>query len=112
MLPLAFLSPGLKVNSVLVMNDESRLIQYLKEVASAAANDSSVYEVAVNVEVHLKRSKLDSAVKVQVTNDPNATRATPDAIIALRRTERFGEFATSRLRRVTGQIVVALTAIS
>lgn len=76
MLPLAFLSPGLKVNSVLVMNDESRLIQYLKEVASAAANDSSVYDVAVNVEVHLKRSKLDSAVKVQVTNDPNATRVT------------------------------------
>lgn len=72
-LPLAFLAPAAKVESVVVNSEEGRLIDYLRELAQTAESEESPYDVAVKVDIRLKRSNLQSATKVQVVNDPNAT---------------------------------------
>lgn len=75
-LPLAFLSPGTTVESVTVTTGEGQLIEYLKQLAQSVPQDATAYDVAVKVDVRLKRSNLTSATKVQVVNDPNATAVT------------------------------------
>jgi len=72
-LPLAFLSPGTTVDSVVVNTGEGQLIKYLLALAQAPQDSKSEFDVALKVDVRLKRSNLLSATKVQVVDDPTAT---------------------------------------
>jgi|ERR1700733_14760295 len=72
-LPLAFLYPDKLVDSVTVSASESNLINYLRKIAESSCSEGDC-EVALNVEVKLKRSNLESATKVQIVNDPSATQ--------------------------------------
>jgi Protein of unknown function (DUF3644)/EC042_2821-lke REase len=72
-LPLAFLSPGTNVESVVVYPGEAKLIEYLRQLGQASQSDSSPYDVAVRVQIRLNRSNLSSATRVQVVDDPSAT---------------------------------------
>jgi hypothetical protein len=72
-LPLAFLSPGVAVDSVVVNTGEGQLIDYLLELAKVSPDSKSEFDVALKVDVRLKRSNLLSATKVQVVDDPSAT---------------------------------------
>lgn len=72
-LPLAFLYPSGLVETVMVSSFESDLIRYLQEVASASIPDAEC-DVAISVEVAMRRSNLEYATRVQIVNDPSATK--------------------------------------
>ena len=73
-LPLAFITGGKNIDSVIVTVGESRLIKYLQSLAAAEPDAKSPYSVAVRVDVKFERSKLSTASKVQITNDPDAVK--------------------------------------
>lgn len=73
-LPLSFLSGAKDIDSVVVTAGENRLIKYLQGLAAAEPEAGSPYSVAVRVQVKFERSKLATASKVQVTNDPDAVK--------------------------------------
>jgi len=73
-LPLSFLSGGKDIDSVVVTAGESRLIKYLQSLAAVEPEPNSPYSVAIRVQVKFERSKLATASKVQITNDPDAVK--------------------------------------
>jgi len=73
-LPLSFISGSRDVDSVVVTAGENRLIKYLQRLAAADSDAGSPYSVAVRMQIKFERSKLTSASKVQITNDPDAVK--------------------------------------
>jgi hypothetical protein len=73
-LPLSFIDGVKDIESVVVTAGEDRLIKYLQGLASIEQDRDSPYAVAIRVQVKLERSKLATALKVQVTNDPDAVK--------------------------------------
>lgn len=73
-LPLSFIGGAKDIDSVVVTAGESRLIKYLQGLAAADPDEGSPYAVAIRVQVKLERSKLATASKVQITNDPDAVK--------------------------------------
>jgi len=73
-LPLSFIDGVKDIESVVVTAGEDRLIKYLQGLALTESDIDSPYAVAIKVEVKLERSKLATASKVQVTNDPDAVK--------------------------------------
>ncbi|HHB9417857.1 TPA: DUF3644 domain-containing protein [Stenotrophomonas maltophilia] len=71
MLPVAFFHGAEEVGAVVVTRDEKRLIDRLQATATQPAADGD-YQVAVRVDVRLRRSNLDTAANVQVTRDAEA----------------------------------------
>ncbi len=71
MLPVAFFHGIEEVGAVVVTRDEKRLIDRLQATATQPAANGE-YQVAVRVDVRLRRSNLDTAANVQVTRDPEA----------------------------------------
>jgi len=71
-LPLSFIGGDKEIEAVVVTRGESRLLTYLQALASSGSGAHSPYAVAIRVEVKFERSKLTTASKVQVTNDPDA----------------------------------------
>lgn len=71
MLPVAFFHGAEEVGAVVVTRDEKRLINRLQATATQPAADGD-YQVAVRVDVRLRRSNLDTAANVQVTRDAEA----------------------------------------
>ena len=71
MLPVAFFHGADEVGAVVVTKDEKRLIDRLQAIARQPAADGQ-YQVAVRVDVRLRRSDLDTAANVQVTRDAEA----------------------------------------
>jgi hypothetical protein len=75
-LPLSFISGQKEIDSVVVTAGENKLLKYLQSVASPEPEAGSPYSVAVRVEVKFERSKLPTASKVHITNDPDAVKVT------------------------------------
>lgn len=73
-LPLSFVGGAKDVDSVVVTRGENHLIKYLQGLAGPEPEVGSPYAVAVRVQVKLERSKLATASKVQITNDPDAVK--------------------------------------
>lgn len=73
LMPLAFVSAD-KANTSIVLNkEEQNLAAFISNLE--AANDSQDgYAVSVNIELKFLKSKAEDALKVQVTNDPNAPK--------------------------------------
>jgi len=77
LMPLAFVREELKVEVVSLNSDERKLIDFLRSKTStgAAANEDG-FNVALHLDIKYSRSKSDTAQKVIVTNDPDATPVT------------------------------------
>lgn len=73
-LPVSFLSGDKEIESVVVTRGESRLLNYLQNLAAVETDAGSPFAVAIKVRVKFERSKLATATKVQVTNDPDAVK--------------------------------------
>ena len=73
-LPLSFVGERRHIDSVVVTDGENRLIKYLQGLAAVEPGQGSQYSVAVRVQVKFERSKLSTASKVQITNDPDAVK--------------------------------------
>jgi hypothetical protein len=73
-LPLSFLGGKREIESVVVTRGEQRLLNYLQALATDEPEAGSPYAVAIRVQVKFERSKLATASKVQVTNDPDAVK--------------------------------------
>lgn len=73
-LPLSFVPAKKEVEAVVVTRGEQRLLSYLQALAASEPEKDSPFDIAVRVQVKFERSKLSTATKVQVTNDPNAVK--------------------------------------
>jgi hypothetical protein len=73
LMPLAFVNAEISNNALLLNTEEKNLAAFISNLE--AANDPQAeYTVSVNVELKFLKSKAEDAIKVQVTNDPNATK--------------------------------------
>jgi hypothetical protein len=75
LMPLSFVSPPKNVEGILLSKEESNLVQYIDSIDSAE-NPEKRYSVTVNVNVSFSKSKVRDALKVQLSNDPAATKIT------------------------------------
>lgn len=73
-LPLSFVNPQQDFDAIVVTQGENRLIKYLQGLAAKEPEPDSPYSVAVRVQVKFERSKLPTASKVQITNDPDSVK--------------------------------------
>jgi len=74
-LPLSFVAIADDLDSVVVTQDERRLVKHLQDLATAAGETDGEFAVAVRLQVKLEKSKLASASKVELTKgDPNAVK--------------------------------------
>ena len=73
LMPLAFVNPQQPAEAILLSKEEKNVASFISSLE--AANDPNAdYAVSVNVELKFLKSKADDAIKVQVTNDPNAPK--------------------------------------
>lgn len=73
-LPLSFLSHQKEIEAVLVTRGEQRLLGYLQSLAAQEVDTGSPFSVGIRMHIKFERSKLSTASKVQVTNDPDAVK--------------------------------------
>lgn len=73
-LPLSFVGENREIEAVVVTRGERRLLNYLQGLAAGEPEAGSPYAVAIRVQIKFERSKLATASKVQVTNDPDAVK--------------------------------------
>ena len=73
LMPLAFVKNNHPAEAVLLNREERNVASFISSLE--AANDpKDDYSVSVNIELKFLKSKADDAIKVQVTNDPNAPK--------------------------------------
>lgn len=73
LMPLAFVKNHQPVDAILLSREEKNVAAFISSLE--AANDPNEdYAVSVNIELKFMKSKADDAIKVQVTNDPNAPK--------------------------------------
>ena len=73
LMPLAFVKPQQAAEAIILNKEERNVASFISSLE--AANDPKAdYAVSVNVELRFLKSKADDAIKVQVTNDPNALK--------------------------------------
>lgn len=73
LMPLAFVAHPRRVQGVALTREEKNVAEFIsaQEVAAPGTDD---YAVAVNIEMVFSKSKASDALKVQLSNDPNAPR--------------------------------------
>ena len=76
LLPLSFIGGTVDAALVSVSPDERNLIEYLRKLGISSGSTGEPYHVALRFDINLKRSKLDSASIVEVSNDPGAVKIT------------------------------------
>lgn len=73
LMPLAFVKAHQPVEGLMLNKEERNVASFISSLE--AANDPTAdYAVSVNIELKFLKSKADEAIKVQVTNDPNAPK--------------------------------------
>lgn len=75
LMPIGFVRPPRDVEAIVVSRDEHNLVKYLTEIMKASDIDSAdPFQVALTIQLRLKKSPSDAAIKVAVTDDPEATK--------------------------------------
>jgi hypothetical protein len=101
LMPLAFFS-GVRVAEGLVLNSEERhVLSYLERVKDSVDDDDVAkdFNVALTIEVKLKRTKEATAVPTVVTNAPDALRVSLDEEDIRERYPWSYDILTARLRK-------------
>jgi Domain of unknown function (DUF3644) len=73
LMPIGFLASSNSAAAVATDPDERQLLDFLNNLVANQGADPA-YNVALEVDIQLKRSTSGGAVKVQVTNDPTAQK--------------------------------------
>jgi len=75
LMPIGFVTPPADAESIVVSSDEAQLVQYLSSLAAAAdVKDDDPYQVALTLNLKMKRTSADSGLKVAITDDPEAPK--------------------------------------
>jgi hypothetical protein len=75
LMPIGFIIPPHNAEAIIVSKDEHKLIRYLSDIINATDVDvADPYQVALTINLRLKRSSSESSMKVLVTDDPDATK--------------------------------------
>ena len=99
LLPLSFIGETSDAALVSVSPNERNLIECLRKMGSSSVSSAEPYHVALRFDINLKRSNLDSASIVEVSNDPGAVKVTlSEEDIRRRYPWDYGEL-TRRLQR-------------
>jgi hypothetical protein len=77
LMPIGFVDAPHPVSAIDLSKDESRLIAYIAQLPSTAAQGAkSPFNVTLEVNLSFKRSTAASAMAVAITNDPSAPQVT------------------------------------
>lgn len=75
LMPLGFVAPPQDAESIVVSSDEALLVQYLSTLAAASdVADDDPYQVALTLNLRMKRTSAPSGLRVAITNDPDAPK--------------------------------------
>jgi Domain of unknown function (DUF3644) len=73
-LPLSFISGTSEAALVSVSADERNLISYLENLGKSSFTNDDNFNVALRLDIKLQRSNLGNASKVEISNEPGATK--------------------------------------
>lgn len=73
LMPLAFVQSHTKAEPLVLNKEERNVVSFLSSLDSSS-DPKAKYAVSLNVQLNFRRSKAESAIKVQVVNDPKATK--------------------------------------
>jgi hypothetical protein len=77
LMPIGFVAPPKHGQLLVTSTDEKRVVEFLASLIKAEDIDASEpYQVALTLNLRLKKSASPEALRVVVTNDPTATRVT------------------------------------
>jgi hypothetical protein len=75
LMPIGFVYPIKYRDGIIVTTDEANIVKYLSDIIKASDVDpADPYQVALTLHLKMKRSSADTAIKVAITDDPDATR--------------------------------------
>jgi len=74
-MPLGFVSPPKDATSIVVGSDEANLVNYLSSLSTGnEVKDDDPYQVALTLNLKMKRTSEPTGLKVAITDDPNAPK--------------------------------------
>lgn len=73
LMPLAFVAHNRRLQGIPLSREEKKVAEFIS-IQEAAASQTDPYAVAVNIEITFSRSKTSDALKVQLSNDPDAPK--------------------------------------
>jgi len=77
LMPLAFIGQSNVAQTINLNSEERRLIEYLRSQTSTEESDTpDDFNVTLKIDIRFSKSKSSEGEKVQVTNDPDATKVT------------------------------------
>ena len=75
LMPIGFVTPPADAESVVVGSDEANVVRYLASLASASeVKDDDPYQVALTLNLKMKRTSTGDGIKVAITDDPDAPK--------------------------------------
>ncbi len=75
LMPIGFIAPPADAESVVVGSDEANVVRYLSALASSAdVKDDDPYQVALTLNLKMKRTTTGDGIKVAITDDPDAPK--------------------------------------
>jgi hypothetical protein len=75
LMPIGFVAPPVDAESVVVGSDEANLVRYLSSLAATTeVKDDDPYQVALTLNLRMKRTSAGEGLKVAITDDPDAPK--------------------------------------
>lgn len=78
LMPLSFVSLDEKVDIILLNSEEKNFVKFIDTLEDEAGDDSkgSAYSIALNLDIGFSKSKSKDAIKMVLSDDPDATKVT------------------------------------
>jgi hypothetical protein len=74
-MPLGFITPPKDAESIVVSSDEAQLVQYLSTLAASTdVKEEDPYQIALSLNLKMKRTATSDGLKVAITDDPDAPK--------------------------------------
>lgn len=78
LMPLSFISLDESVDVILLNNEERNFVKFINALEDEAGSDNtdSSYSIALNLDIGFSKSKSKDAIKMVLSDDPDATKVT------------------------------------
>lgn len=75
LMPIGFVAPPRDAESIVVSSDEALLVRYLSALAAATeVADDDPYQIALTLNLRMKRTNATTGLRVAITDDPDAPK--------------------------------------
>ena len=78
LMPLSFISLDESIDVILLNNEEKNFVKFIDALEDESVDDNtgSAYSIALNIDIGFSKSKSKDAIKMVLSNDPDATKIT------------------------------------